>query len=366
MPGSEDQRAARAGRLFPSDLDDVVRDLTPLLQVLRHKRIFVTGGTGFVGRWMVESLLWADAHLGLGVQLVLLTRDPDAFRRQFPHLGKAVGVTLVSGEVRTFRFPTGKFDMVIHLAAETNVGLRDPDPETYLDVIVGGTRRVLDLVERTEAQSLLLMSSGAVYGRQPDTVERLREDDPYGPLPTQRGAEYGEAKRCAEMLSYARAERCGFRASVARGFTFVGPYLPLDSGFAVGNFVRDALAGGEITVRGDGSPRRTYMYAGEMAVWLWSIALTGRSGRPYNVGSDEAVTMADLAGLVAEASGADIRVRILGDASQQGVGASYVPDVERARTELGLGVTVGLKAALARTLGWHRQKIGTGKRGELQ
>lgn len=366
MPGSNDQDAARAGRLFPSDLEEVVRRGASLFAGLRDSHIFITGGTGFVGRWLLESLLWADACLGLGVHVVLLTRDPGAFSRRSPHLAKAAAVQLLPGDVRTFDFPRGKVDRVIHLAAETNTHLRDPDPEVYFDVIMGGTRRVLDFAEHAEARSLMLVSSGAVYGSQPVTVERLQEDDAYGPLPTRPSAAYGEAKRCAEMLTYARAERSGLKATVARCFAFVGPYLPLDSGFAVGNFIRDALAGGEIVVRGDGTPRRTYMYAGDMATWLWSVTLAGRTGRPYNVGSGEAVTIADLARLVAASAGNGVTVRVLGDQGRVGVGTSYIPDVARARTELGLNVTVGLKEALTRTLSWHRQALDGRPQGAVQ
>jgi dTDP-glucose 4,6-dehydratase len=205
-----------------------------------------------------------------------------------------------------------------------------------------------------------------VYGNQPVTVAKLKEDDPYAPLPTQTGAAYGEAKRCAEMLTYARSERDGFNATVARCFAFVGPYLPIDSGFAVGNFIRDALTAGEIVVRGDGTPRRTYMYAGDMAAWLWSISVIGRTGRPYNVGSDETVTIADLARLVAVSAGQNTAVRILGEHRRVGVGISYIPDISRARTELGLDVTVNLEEALTRTLAWHRHATDPGSREEIQ
>ena len=167
-------------------------------------------------------------------------------------------------------------------------------------------------------------------------MERLREDDPYGPLPTRPSSAYGEAKRCAELLTCARGERCGLRATVARCFAFVGPYLPLDSGFAVGNFIRDALTAREIVVRGDGSPRRSYMYASDMAAWLWTIGVAGEHGQAYNVGSDEAVTISQLASSIATRAGHGTSVRFLGDGALAGVGRSYLPDISRARTDLQL------------------------------
>ncbi len=353
MPGNRKALPSR-DRLYPSDLDRVVAGAAGVFERLRDSRIFMTGGTGFVGRWMLESLLWANQRMDLNVRVLLLARDPGSFRGSYPHLASAPVVEIIQGDVRSFEFPAGLVDRVIHLAAETNTSLINPGPEVYFDVILGGTQHVLDFVEYSEASSITLASSGAVYGTQPETVAKLREDDPYAPLPTRTSAAYGEAKRCAEMLTYARSERAGFTAAVARCFAFVGPYLPLDSGFAVGNFIRDALGTGEIRIEGDGSPRRTYLYGGDMAAWLWSISVAGGNRRPYNVGSDRAVTIAELADMVARSAGRGASVRILGDKGRDGVGSSYVPDVSRAKAELGLDLTVSLEEALDRTIEWHR------------
>jgi len=358
MLGNDDREAATAGRLFPSDLEEIVQRHISLFEGLRGTRIFMTGATGFVGRWLLETLLWANARLDLGIVVLALTRDPDAFIRRSPHLANAACVHLLAGDIRTFAFPESKVDRVVHLAAETNTDLSDPEPEAYLDVIVGGTRRVLDFAEQAGVSSFTLVSSGAIYGSQPAIADRLQENDPYGPLPTHPSAAYGEAKRFAELLTYARAERKGFAAQVARCFAFVGPYLPLDSGFAVGNFIRDALTAGEILVRGDGTPLRTYMYAGDMAAWLWKISMFGHAGHPYNVGSDETVTVAELARLVAGTVGHGVTVRILGERGRVGVGPSYVPDITRARTELELTLTRNLEESLAQTVAWNRYALG--------
>jgi dTDP-glucose 4,6-dehydratase len=352
MPGSDAVSSPR--RLAPEDLHEIVEGRVAVFEGLRGRRIFITGGTGFMGRWLLESLLWANDGLQLDVRVTMLTRYPDVFRRRAPHLANHSAVRLLTGDVRSFELPDGNFDLVVHLAAETNTQRTNPPTEVYFDVILGGTRRVLDLAERAEAGAVMLVSSGAVYGAQPMNVERLREEDPYGPLPVAIASAYGEAKRCAEMVAYARGERTGIRVTVGRCFAFVGPHLPLDSGFAVGNFIGDALAGRVITVKGDGTPRRTYMYAGDMARWLWSIAVDGQSRHPYNVGSNEVVTIAELAGLVATTAGG-LPVRILGASERSGVGTRYVPDITRAHDELGLSVEVGLRQAIERTLSWHRE-----------
>ncbi len=359
MPGSDDRRAAAAGRLFPSDVTAVVERRAREFATLRGTRIFMTGGTGFVGRWLLHVLLAADATLELGTEVTLLTRDPSAFISRYPYLAAAPRVKLVRGDVRSFDLPTNGFDRVLHLAAETNTTLRNPPPEEYFDVIVDGTRRVLDVAERTGAGSFLLVSSGAVYGKPSTSHLRLGEEDPYGPPPTDLRSAYGEAKRCAELLACARAARCGFVATVARCFAFVGPYIPVDSGFAVGNFIRDAVMGREIVVRGDGLPIRTFLYAADMAEWLWTIAITGGCCRPYNVGSNEEITIGDLARTIARLADSGARVRVLGDSTLVGVGASYVPDVTRAKAELGLAVTVHLEEALRRTVDWYRIRYGS-------
>jgi dTDP-glucose 4,6-dehydratase len=322
---------------------------------LRAARLFVTGGTGFVGKWLVESLLWANDRLDLQVSAVLLTRDPERFCRESPHLANHDAVELRRGRVAEFDFPSGEFPFVIHAATERYFVPDEKQPASTFDLDVEGTRRVLEFARTHGSRRLLFTSSGVVYGRQPPDLVNVPEDYPGAPLTTDTAGAYGQAKRVSEFLCAMYASQFGFVTLIARLFAFVGPYLPLDQHYAVGNFIRDALAGGPIRVRGDGTPYRSYLYAGDLAVWLWTILIRGKSARPYNVGSDEAVTIAQLASTVADSVAPGTPIVVAEEPVAGARASRYVPSVERAKSELGLCARLSLPEGVRRTVDWERR-----------
>lgn len=322
----------------------------------------MTGGTGFFGRWMVESLLHADERLGLGTSLVLLSRDPDAFARRAPHLAGSRSVQVLEGDVRTFVAPSGRFTHLVHGATDTTGPSNAERPAELLETIVQGTRNTLEIAARGSVRRVLLLSSGAVYGRQPAELTHLPESYGGGPDPLDPLQAYAEGKRVAELLGAIFARDRGLEVVTARAFAFVGPQLPLDAHFAVGNFMRDALDGETIRVGGDGTPYRSYLHAADLAVWLWTLLVRGESGRVYNVGSEEAVTIRELAEAVARAAGTIGRqttVRIARAADPSAPPTRYVPSTRRAHEELGLRMHITLDDALTRTLAWLAEQADT-------
>jgi dTDP-glucose 4,6-dehydratase len=235
----------------------------------------------------------------------------------------------------------------------------NPDPLSLLDITVRGAWRVLEFARQAGVRKLLLTSSGAVYGRQPPELGHTAEDYPGAPDPMLPQSAYGQGKRLAEHLCAVYAEEFGLECKIARCFAFVGPYLPLDAHYAVGNFLRDGLAGGPIVVRGDGTPCRSYLYAADLAAWLWTILLRGASGRAYNVGSEAALTIAELARLVAAAFPRPPEVQICREPLAGAPAERYVPSTRRAAVELGLNALVALPQGIARTLAWHGRAGGT-------
>jgi nucleoside-diphosphate-sugar epimerase len=330
------------------DLDEIVAACEDSFRSLRGAHVFVTGGTGFVGSWLVESLLWANERLALGARLSVLTRDPVRVGPRFARAAEGGVLALVAGDVRTFDCDI-RPDVIINAATPTANEARDPLLVT--DVIVSGAANVLRFAARSGKIPVLFTSSGAVYGRQPPTLERISETYAGAPDQLDPRFAYHEAKRTAELLHVAAGRASGILPKIARLFAFVGPYLPLDQHFAVGNFVRDALGGGPIVVTGDGTALRSYLYASDMTAWLWQILGAGKAERPYNVGSGEAISIADTARAVAAAAGlADRAVEIREVSARGTLPERYVPNVERAARELGLRVAVPFEAALDRTI----------------
>ncbi len=341
------------GRPLPArDLQNVLTLARSAFEELRGARIFITGGTGFFGHWLLESLLHADAELGLGVRATVLTRDAARFRERSPHIASNSAITLVSGDVRSFELPAEPHSHILHAATDSTVpaGARVAAlPESILD----GTRRVLQFARSTGARRLLYVSSGAVYGRGISGITRIPETYAGGPDPLALTSGYDEAKRMAEHLCVAYSESTQLEPVVARCFAFVGPHLPLDAHFAIGNFIRDAIAGKQIEIQGDGTPLRSYLYMSDLAAWLWTMLVRGAAGRAYNVGSDEVVSIRGLAERVAGALRPELPVRVAREPQAGVEPVTYVPDISRARTELGLDVTVGLDEAIRRTAEWY-------------
>jgi nucleoside-diphosphate-sugar epimerase len=339
--------------LPPADLDHVLEWTLPVWEQLRDARLFITGGTGFFGTWLVESLAWAVDRLKTRTEAVVLTRSPEAFGRRSPHLAGHPAIRLHRGDVRDFAFPSENITHVIHAAFPA--GWPPTEVQETVALVVRGTERALQFAERSKAGHFLFTSSGAVYGRQPADLAAIPETYSGAPDPLDPRSAYGESKRLAELLCCLQATRTGLAVKIARCFAFVGPHLPLDAHFAIGNFIRDALRGGPIHICGDGTTVRSYLHAADLAIWLWTILVAGESGRAYNVGSSHAITTGELALLAvrAIAPGAEVHQDRRPDATVPP--DRYVPDTSRAARELRLLCRIPLPEAIRRTAEWARR-----------
>ena len=291
-------------------------------------RLFVTGGTGFFGKSILN-------HAQQGVQFTILSRNPAAFCAAHPDLATRHGVEWCVGDVRDFAFPEGPFDAIVHAATPASTEVPDGEMRS---VIIGGAQRVIDFAKASGTPRVLFTSSGAVYGPQNAAVSETAECRPV--------TAYGIGKLAAERMLV----EAGLDVKIARCFAFTGPHLNRGIHYAIGNFMRDCLAGKTIEINGDGTPLRSYLYADDLVEWLFAILERGESGRPYNVGSDRAVSIRELAETVRRALGAKNEIAVRGTPVPGARPSVYVPSIERAKKELGLRVTVDLEEAIRKSI----------------
>jgi len=345
--------ASLATSVVQEDIRGVVQRVGNSLERLSGKNVLIAGGTGFIGSHLLETVAFLNDHILKEPCRVFVTaRNPDSFAKRCPHLAQRRDILLVQGDVRTFDPPTDTWHFVIHAASPADPQALINNPLETMDVIIGGTRRMLSLVLEKQVEKFLFLSSGAVYGPQPSEMRAIPEDYQGGPDIRSERASYGEAKRYAEVLCQAFQVTRHVSVSVARLFAFVGPYMDTDSSFAIMDFIRQRLRRETIRIKGDGQAIRTFCYSADMAVALWNILLSGANGEVYNVGSDrEAVTIEELAYRVAGAMDPPVKVFLQGQEKGNSVRPRYVPDISKVKTCFGFSLCYDLDTSIRRTIG---------------
>lgn len=309
--------------------------------------IFIAGGTGFIGKWLLATLLDANAKLSLGCSITVLSRDPEAFRRSWPTVAEKV--TWIAGDVRDFDITSQHFDVIIHAATDVASQL---SPQDVFATCHDGTRHLLELASQCGASRFLLVSSGAVYGPLPTDMTHVPESHLGGPDTLLGSSAYAEGKRVSEWLC-ATSSANQLEVKIARVFALVGPHLPLDKQFAIGNFLQATISGKAIIIKGDGTPYRSYLYAADMAAWLWAVLIRGKPSRAYNVGSEENLSILSLAKRISCLIDTDQSISVLQKSHPGCAAAHFAPDTARSRSELNLPVAMALDEAIVRTLKWN-------------
>lgn len=320
---------------------------------LHHKTILITGATGFFGKCMLQNFIYANNEKALNIHIIALSRDPERFISQHPEF-KHESISWITGDVKDFEFPSQNIDFIIHAATDVNAHLITNEPLSIYENIVDGTKHVLELAKLKNTESVLYVSSGAVYGKQPHNLTHVTEEFTGATNVYDKDASYGEGKRVAEMLCNIYNKQHQINVKIARCYSFVGPYLPLDGHFAIGNFINDIIHNRQIKIQGDGTPQRAYLYTADLMIWLLKILTEGKSCHPYNVGSDEAINLESLAHMINDYSQNNLGVEIA-QAKTSAPPAIYVPSIERAKNELGLKVYTNLKEAIERTFTFNRK-----------
>jgi len=339
-------------RISEEDLLHVYNNTHSLWHALRNKRIFITGATGFFGKWLLESFLYINNKLALNAHVYALSRNPSAFIEEYPFF-KHSSINFIKGDIQTFDFPAGDYHFVIHAATDADAQKNIDNLLLMIETITTGTKRVLEFAHTKSVESFLFTSSGAVYGKQPSSITHIKENEGFPIDISKPMAAYAEAKRLAELYCSIYYSHYQLPVKIARCFAFVGPYLPLNKHFAIGNFIANALKGEDIVIKGNGTPYRSYLYAADLTACLWTILLKGENNIAYNVGSDEDYDLKTIADILASIN-PSISVNILSKADLDKPVERYVPDISLIKQKLGLEVKINLSQAIKKTMAFYK------------
>jgi nucleoside-diphosphate-sugar epimerase len=315
-----------------------------LHEALAGRHLLLTGGTGFFGLWLL-ALLHRLNQRGAGIEVTVVSRNPTRILGAHPHYRDYAWLRWLAGDVRVLHeIPGSPVDLILHAAADTSAAAHAKPLEIF-DTILSGARRVFDLAVRGNARRrVLLIGSGAQYGALPTGVA-VTENYVGACASNSTSSAYGEAKRAQETLAAIYAQDQGLEAVMTRCFAFAGPGLPLDGHFAIGNFVRDAVHGDAIVLNSSGEAVRSYLHGADLAAWLLFLLAKGKAGEAYNVGSDQPISVADLAMRVCQRLAPGKPVQVLGQLGAPSARSWYVPNIGKAQS-LGLNVWTDLDTSI--------------------
>jgi UDP-glucuronate decarboxylase len=309
------------------------------------KSVLITGGTGFFGKAILRFLSDLENKQIYLPRVDILSRDPLLFLKLNPEFEKHKWLNFLQGDICCPLEITGLYDCILHGAADSTNRSNLTLIQRH-DQIIVGTKNVLDFALKCQAKRVLYVSSGAIYGKLPIDCSSFSEDMPSILNSLDAGNTYAISKFHAEHLCMLYRNKFGLEIVIARCFAFMGRDLPIDVHFAIGNFVRDALRNKEIIIKGDGSAIRSYLVQEDLAFWLFKILIDGVDGEAYNVGSDKAYSMLELARKVRNVISPSKKIILKGE-PQSHERNVYVPSIEKARINLGLDVWTKLESGIS-------------------
>ena len=356
--------------IVAADLDYCCTATSEELDRMAGARVLLTGGAGFLGYYLVQTLLEWNRRAAPG-QRVALTVVDNYVRGVPSWLGDLQDekLRLVPHDI-TQPLPEGcaDFDYVIHAASIASPTFYRRHPIATMDANVNGLRLLLERSRRLQdagrpVRGFLFFSSSEIYGEPEATAVPTAETYPGRVSSTGPRACYDESKRYGETLCVNFAQQYGVPVTIARPFNNYGPGLKISDRRIIPDLARDLFAGRDLVLHSDGSPSRTFCYVADAVTGYLKMLSRGRPGEPYNIGQEAPeVTMKELAHLVANAGrelfGYSGRVVL-----EKSTDSQYLtdnpqrrcPDISKARHELGFTPTVPLVDGLRRSLVWYSE-----------
>jgi dTDP-glucose 4,6-dehydratase len=309
-----------------------------------------------MGKWIAEAITYLNIDHQFNTKLYLLSRNPEAFRNTVPHLANQPFIRFIESDVRNVRDLPEDISYVIHAAATPDRRDHATQPLRVIETIYKGTLSLLDASLRLPVlNKFLFVSSNNIYGDVKSDADRINEHS-VGYLDSNSiNSAYAEAKRLAETVCAIYRNQQKLPVVTVRPFAFTGPYQDLEKPWALNNFMRDAILGGPIRILGNKDTKRSYLYGSDMAFWLLAILSSTKPANTYNLGSDESISMGELAGKIAANFHHKIDIQIKSANDDKTHYSISIPDLSALKRDIPVKKAISLDEAITTTLQWYQQ-----------
>lgn len=332
-------------------------DNSAALSGLEKATVLISGGTGFLGSWISSFLAYLSNSQQLGIKVIIVARDSERFASLAMGL-EGFELEFIKADVRSLKEIPKSVNYIIHTAAIPDSRFHFSNPLETMSTIAAGTQAILQAATRcSDLRMIIHLSSGSVYGTQPETTVAIseRQDLTSIPLDSVKSA-YIEAKRYAEVLCAMARTELRLPVIVLRPFTFVGPFQSLGAPWAINNFLNDGINGRPIRILGNGQAIRGFLYGADVAAWIVKLLAGGRDGQVYNVGSQVGHTLQYLAEKIAGCFKPKLNVLLNASLVPTEAPNRYLADITALSNDHQLKQYTDLDFAIEQTIKWHLAK----------
>jgi len=342
--------------LLRADCDKSLAGDEESLDVLRDQSILITGGTGFVGKWITEAVSLLNQKYNFNIKLYILARNIQEYKEEVPHLARQPFINLIEQDVRNISNLPEEIGYIIHAAGSPDNRKHATNPLKTIDTIYRGTHALLDACLRLpNLNKVVHLSSNSVYGQLPDQHYAIKESQ-MGALDCNSvNAAYSEGKRLAETVCAIYRNQQKLPIIIARPFAFIGPYQGLEKPWAINNFIRDGILGGPIRILGNEETVRSYLYGSDLAFWLLKILANGKTGSTYNLGGEQAISLKDLAAKITSNFSQKIDVLVRYSKQYPPNPSVSIPDTTHIKSELKVKQVFDFDTSLKKTIDWYKK-----------
>lgn len=326
------------------DLVEILNGSIVDIEYLRNSKISVLGGSGFTGTWIVSFLDFANDALNLNIEVIVPTRDEILAKRKLRITQDSIIKLLKVDYCKTTEVDYQESKFFIVGATPTNKFTGSHDDSKIKLATKNSVSSVIKFAQKVDwTPNVINLSSGAVYGEQVNTHQPEKDIE----LKSLSLNQYSLSKINAEFELQKSNTRGELSYSSPRLFAFLGPHLPMEAHFAIGNFLNDCLNGNNISVNGNPQTTRSYLYPTDLVMWLIKL-LVKPTNLPLNFGSDKSMTMKEIANnLSVTFDGRKIEYR-----NPDSPISHYVPSIENTKKYLGVSQSVSFSEGIERWIKW--------------